>query len=121
MDDEWYRDRELDELYTEASDDHDDDKNEVDQTTEVASRDASGLTPPTLSPDMQDGGQQCANVNIRGAGTSERSFYRRKLQKRNLEDDAAKSNSHESIASVFPRHILVIVEVQLMTRMIIRA
>ena len=34
-----------------------------------------------------------ANVNIRGAGTSERTFYRRKLQKRNLEDDAAKSNS----------------------------
>ena len=34
-----------------------------------------------------------ANSNIRGAGTSERTFYRRKQQKRFMEDDAARSYS----------------------------
>ena len=81
MDDEWYRDRELDELYTEASDDDDDDENENEenQTADHASPDALLRLVCTNAANLISGDARWkakgANVNIRGAGTSERIWY----------------------------------------------
>ena len=43
MDDEWYREKELDELYTEASDDDDDDNEEDEEEDYVADASVDAL------------------------------------------------------------------------------
>ena len=80
MDDEWYRQKELDELYTEASDDDDDnEKDEEEDYVADASVDALLRLVWTNAAILHSGDGRWkakgANINIRGAGTSERTFY----------------------------------------------